>query len=63
MRDADSDRQAHAEIAQANAAMPNKMSDREFREETFALLASADSMPGIFRRICWLRDEWRKRNG
>ena len=61
MTDADSDKQAHAEIAKANAAMPQRMSDREFRERVMAMTGF---MPAAFvAHVDKLIAEWRRRNG
>jgi hypothetical protein len=58
--DADSDRQAHAEIAQANAAMPQPMSDREFRERVMKL--SYLGVHAFVREMNNLLGEWNTRN-
>ena len=60
MTDADADRQAHAEIAQANAAMPHPMSDREFRERVIKTMAGDHFDGDLVNDII---TEWRRRNG
>jgi len=62
--DADSDKQAHESIAVANAAMPNPMSDREFRERVIAIADDnllTDEEVSI--NLEYLASEWRRRNG
>ena len=63
MTDADSDRRAHESIAQANAARPNPMSDKEFRERVMALHDAQLRCDKLDAEICWLVVEWRRRNG
>ena len=63
MTDAESDKQAHAEIAKANAAMPQRMSDREFRERVMRLANNDDTDQKIAVGLALLLCEWRRRNG
>ena len=60
MTDAESDKQAHAEIAKANEAMPNPMSDKEFRERVMAM--SYFGVKAFVREMDKLIAEWRRRN-
>ena len=59
MTDAESDKQAHAEIAKANEAMPNPMSDKEFRERAIRIVDDPDE---AWARLGLLIAEWRRRN-
>lgn len=60
MTDAESDRRAQESIAGANAAMPNPMSDREFRERAIQIVIDRDE---VLPRLGLLIAEWRRRNG